>query len=191
LVENFRWLNEPDDWREDSSSLTFRTGDQTDFWQGTFYGFHRDNGHAWLTPVEGDFTLAATVSGQYQHLYDQAGLMLRIDERNWIKTGIEYTDGLMHFSVVVTRGLSDWSVVPLPDARPSDELRVRLTRHGDAIRIQYMLNGANWQMARLAPFSDTPAHAGIMACSPQRRDFAATFTDIKIEPPIDRKLHDD
>ncbi|URK86525.1 DUF1349 domain-containing protein [Rhizobium sp. RCAM05350] len=40
--------------------------------------------------------------------------MLRLDERNWIKCGIEYTDGLMHFSVVVTRGVSDWSVIPLP-----------------------------------------------------------------------------
>ena len=41
--------------------------------------------------------------------------MLRLDARNWIKCGIEYTDGMMHFSVVVTRGVSDWSVIPLPD----------------------------------------------------------------------------
>ena len=82
-----------------------------------FYGFLRDNGHAFLTPVEGDFTASATVTGKYEQLYDQAGLMLRVDERNSIKTGIEYTDGLMHFSVVVTREVSDWSVIPLPGAK--------------------------------------------------------------------------
>ena len=32
--------------------------------------------------------------------------MLQDRRRNWIKTGIEYTDGLMHFSVVVTRAAS-------------------------------------------------------------------------------------
>ena len=175
MQQGFAWLNEPAEWSGDASALSLTTDRSTDFWRHTFYGFLRDNGHAFLTPVEGDFTASATVTGKYEQLYDQAGLMLRIDERNWIKTGIEYTDGLMHFSVVVTREVSDWSVIPLPDATPDDELNVRLTRHGDAVRVQYAIGGNPWQMARLAPFPAAAARVGVMACSPERAGFRASF----------------
>lgn len=187
----FAWLNEPPVWSGDAPRLELTTGKDTDFWRHTFYGFLRDDGHAWLTPVEGDFTASATVIGDYKHLYDQAGLMLRVDERNWIKTGIEFTDGLMHFSVVVTREVSDWSVIPLLKAKPTDALHVRLTRHHEAVRVQYALNDEPWRMARMAPFSAAPAGVGVMACSPQRAGFQATFRDISVGAPISRELHAD
>ena len=187
----FTWLNTPPAWSGDAARLEVATGADTDFWQGTFYGFRRNSGHAYLAPVTGDFSLLARVTGHYEALYDQAGVMLYLDEKNWIKTGIEYTDGMMHFSVVVTREVSDWSVIPLPQATPADELRVRLTRHGDAVRIQYGIGAMDWQMARLAPFSAADAKAGVMACSPQREGFRATFRDVHIGPPIARQLHAD
>jgi regulation of enolase protein 1 (concanavalin A-like superfamily) len=135
--------------------------------------------------------MEATVIGKYRELYDQAGVMLRLDDRNWIKTGIEFTDGLMHFSVVVTCGVSDWSVIPLPKATPSDEVKVRVTRHEDAVRVQYSVAGSSWQMARLAPFSAAPAKVGVMACSPQRAGFEARFCNVSIGPAISRQLHAD
>ena len=52
--------------------------------------------------------------GDYRELYDQAGLMLRIDERNWIKAGVEFVAGRRMLSVVVTRDVSDWSTMPCP-----------------------------------------------------------------------------
>jgi uncharacterized protein len=191
VTAQFEWLNEPDMWRAEAGRLTLATGDRTDFWKHTFYGFHRDNGHAYLSPVSGDFTACAIVTGAYEQLYDQAGLMLRINERNWIKAGIEFTDGLMHFSVVVTREVSDWSVVPLHGAKPEDEIHVRLTRHGDAVRVQYAIAGGAWQMARLAPFSAADASVGVMACSPERAGFTATFRGIEVGPAISRQLHAD
>jgi hypothetical protein len=187
----YAWINEPASWSGDAPALVVATDKATDFWRETFYGFVRDSGHAFLTPISGDFTISATVVGDYEQLYDQAGLMLRLDERNWIKTGIEYTDGMMHFSVVVTREVSDWSVIPLPDARPDDAVEMRLTRHGDAVRIQYRLGGTSWQMARLAPFPAADASAGVMACSPERGGFRARFRDIAVGPAIARKLHAD
>lgn len=190
MARTFHWLNPPADWEGDETGLTVTTDNATDFWRHTHYGFVRDNGHAYLSAVKGDFTASAIVVGGYDKLYDQAGLMLRIDQRSWIKTGIEYTDGLMHFSVVVTRGVSDWSVIPLAGARPEMPVRIRLTRHGDAVRIQYALESAPWQMARLAPFSSADAQVGVMACSPERAGFTARFEKIEIGPPISRQLHD-
>ena len=190
MAKEFRWLNPPARWSGDARRIELVTAEKTDFWRHTFYGFVRDSGHAYVCPVSGDFTAAAMVQGDYEALYDQAGLLLRRDERTWIKAGIEFTDGLMHFSVVVTREVSDWSVIPLPDAAPSDRLSVRLTRHDDAVRVQFNVNGGAWQMARLCPFPADDAEIGVMACSPERGGFRATFEDIEIGPPIARRLHD-
>jgi regulation of enolase protein 1 (concanavalin A-like superfamily) len=186
---SFSWLNEPPDWSFEDDSLSLRTGQETDFWRETFYGFTRDSGHAWMCPVSGDFTAEVTVRGTYETLYDQAGLMFRVDAANWIKAGIEYTDGLMHFSVVVTRGVSDWSVIPLPDAEPLDAVKVRLTRHGDAVRVQFSVADSPWQMARLCPFLPADGQIGMMACSPRRAGFAAGFADFAVGPAISRELH--
>ncbi len=191
MSTTFQWLNEPPRWSGDSSALSLSTAGKTDFWQTTFYGFKRDDGHAFLAPVEGDFTASAIVTGQYEELYDQAGLMLRIDPTTWIKTGIEFTDGVVHFSVVVTRGVSDWSVTPLPQMKGDDPLKVRITRHDDAVRIQYAIGDSHWQLARLTCFPAEPASVGVMACSPQREGFEASFRDIRVGPAIDRKLHAD
>lgn len=186
----FAWLNPPPRWSGDQAALTLETGEATDFWRETFYGFTRDSGHAWLAPVAGDFSLEARFTGDYRTLYDQAGLMLRRDAATWVKAGIEFTDGLMHFSVVVTGPRSDWSVIALPEATPASVVAARLTRHGDALRVQYRVDAAPWRMARLAPFPGDPARAGITACSPERGGFRARFEAISIGPPIPRALHD-
>ena len=189
MPDSFHWLNPPADWSGDATRLELRTDGKTDFWRETFYGFVRDNGHAFIRPVSGDFTASAKVYGDYEALYDQAGLFLRIGETHWIKAGIEFTDGLMHFSVVVTRDFSDWSVIPLPLAEPTDEVSVRLTRHGDAVRAQFSVGGSPWQLARLCPFPAGDAEIGVMACSPERAGFRAEFKDISVGPPITRTLH--
>ena len=183
-----RWLNAPPDWSYEDGVLRLRTGDKTDFWRETYYGFVRDSGHLFYRDVGGDFTAEVRFGGAYETLYDQAGLMLRLDERNWIKTGIEYTDGLQHLSVVVTRDASDWSVQPLPEN--PEEIGLRLTRHGSAVRVQFSLAGQPWQMARLAylPASD-PAMIGMMACSPERSGFEARFRDFDVGPAIPPNLH--
>jgi uncharacterized protein len=189
-MDRYEWLNPPPAWSGDADRLEVETGLETDFWRDTFYGFTRDSGHAWLAPVEGDFTASLQVAGDYRALYDQAGMMLRRDAGCWIKAGVEYTDDLMHFSVVATGPRSDWSVIPLGDSGPQTCVGVRLTRHGDALRVQYAIDLGPWRMARLAPFDAGPARVGPMACSPQRAGFRARFQAIRIGPPIGRALHD-
>ena len=189
MTEQFSWHNAPPVWEGDEKSLSFETAGATDFWRKTFYGFTRDSGHAFLRPISGDFSASAKFVGSYETLYDQAGLFLRLDEAHWVKAGIEYTDGMMHFSVVVTRETSDWSVIPLPDAQRTDEVAVRLSRHGDAVRVQFSIAGAPWQLARLSSFSDQDAEVGVMACSPERAGFRASFREVTVGPAIGRDLH--
>ena len=168
--------------------LNVEAGSKTDFWRETFYGFIHDDGHFGYTEVTGDFSAEVTFRGDYQALYDQAGMMLRLDETTWLKAGIEYTDGEQHLSVVVTRGVSDWSVLPL--STPPDEVRLRLTRLGSAVLVQYSLDSGPWAMLRLAALTDAETlHVGVMCCSPQRAGFEATFSDFRVGEPIRRDLH--
>jgi uncharacterized protein len=142
------WYNEPPYWKLEAGVLEVVTGNQTDFWRETHYGFVRDDGHFCYQEVGGDFTAEVCFAGNYQHLYDQAGLMLRLDERHWVKAGIEFTDGLQHLSAVVTRDFSDWSVMAL--TQNHRKIWLRLTKHGSAVRVQYSLDGSSWLMLRLA-----------------------------------------
>jgi regulation of enolase protein 1 (concanavalin A-like superfamily) len=189
VFEDMQWLNEPPNWTADESALVVTTGDKTDFWRETFYGFVHDDGHLYYREVAGDFTAEVTLVGTYEELYDQSGLMVRADERHWVKAGLELTDDVVHAGVVVTREFSDWSMVAMPSY--SGVLRLRLTRHGDAIRVQFREQDGRWQMLRLAylPLPET-CQVGVMCCSPLRAGFEVRFEDFAISEPISRDLHE-
>ena len=189
MFKNMTWFNEPPWGSVENNVLSVKTGNETDFWQTTFYGFEHDNGHFLYREVAGDFTMQVTFTGNYEALYDQAGLMLRADEKNWVKTGIEFTDGEVNLSVVMTRDFSDWSVMNFPNYRGS--LTIRLTRHGSAIRVQYFDENNNWRLMRLGYLAlPEVCQAGIMCCSPTRAGFEVEFKDFSISEPIAAELHE-
>ena len=183
-----KWLNEPPVWQDDNGRLRVVTGPKTDFWRVTHYGFVRDNGHFYHEQRFGDFTIQVKIEAKYEALYDQAGIMIRLGSANWIKTGVEYIDRLPHFSAVVTRDFSDWSVLPTDSAGP---VWLRLTKLGGAIRIQYSVDGLSFPMLRLAYFPDArPTQVGLMCCSPERGGFEVEFSDFRISEPINKRLHE-
>ena len=185
-----RWVNPPPSVAHDGEVLRVVTGKQTDFWNNTFYGFRHANGHFLATAVSGDFSLTVTFSAAYATLYDQAGAMLRVDDENWLKCGVEFTDGRRHFSVVVTRDdQSDWSVMPLEG--PADApVTLRLTRHGEALRVE-VEGPAGYRLARLA-YLGMPAsvEAGPMCCSPVGEGLEVAFSRVALEEPRPHDLHD-
>ena len=184
------WLNPPAEYRWEGNLLHVTTGDKTDFWRETFYGFRRDDGHFFYQRVEGDFSAEVVVKGNYEALYDQAGLMARLGETHWLKCGIEFTDAEMYFSVVVTNDTSDWSLRKIPFS--PDGVKLRMTRHGEAIRVQYYdVEERRWNMVRLAYLPPSRnIDVGMMCCSPQRHGFKATFSGFSVGPAIARELHD-
>lgn len=179
LIKNgWRWFNEPKRW----GGGTVTTDPDTDFWRTTHYGYSRDTGHILGIDRTGDFELTATVAGDYREQYDQAGLALRIDERNWLKTGIELVDGQQLLSAVVTREVSDWSVVPL--AEPAESVTLTAARDGDTVTITYGVNGSPpATMLRLAYFPpELSVLAGVMCASPTGKGFTTRFENITIQP---------
>ena len=176
------WLNEPREWRRDGDVVTVRADPGTDFWRTTHYGFIRDNGHLLSRPVTGDFVATVTVDGEYRDRYDQAGVMVRLDETTWMKCGVEYVDGVLLASVVVTRDVSDWSVMPLP-ADPGP-LRLRVTRTGAAIEVHAETDGAEPAMLRLAYLTDAPTvSVGLLVAAPDGAGFTARFSGFTVDAP--------
>jgi uncharacterized protein len=176
-----RWLNSPAAWHAEADRIEVTTAPEGDFWRITHYGFIHDSGHFLGIPVSDDFVAEVEVAGQYRDQYDQAGLMVRQDESNWLKTGIEYFEGIQQVSAVATREFSDWSVVPLRQSPPS--IRLRLTRQGDFIQVAYSLDGQHYDFLRVAylPPSDSLL-VGPMCASPTGQGFTATFTGLSIRP---------
>jgi regulation of enolase protein 1 (concanavalin A-like superfamily) len=72
-----------------------------------------------------------------------------------------------------------------------EALRLQVTRHGDAIRVQFREGNDPWQLHRLGylPLPET-CQVGIMCCSPVTSGFEARFEDFAISEPISRELHE-
>jgi uncharacterized protein len=175
-----QWLNEPTHWSNSSNQIIVRTSPKTDFWRVTHYDFIRDTGHFYFEQVATDFNVEVKLHGHYRDLYDQAGIMIRADEQHWIKTGIEYVDGIQHLSAVVTRDYSDWSVIPL-SVSPTP-LQLRVERRKEAIRISYLNQQAQSEMVRLAYFPVVQnLQVGLMCASPDGDGFEVTFEDYRLE----------
>jgi regulation of enolase protein 1 (concanavalin A-like superfamily) len=178
MQEPFVWLNTPSHWQHQEGVLRVTTDDRTDFWRITEYGFIRDNGHFAYGTVVGDFSVEVTFAAQYRTLYDQAGLMIRLDGKRWIKTGIEFVDEAMNFSTVVTDDTSDWSMMPLQGIADLEGVRARLVRKGSTVSTAYRCPDGRWQTVRVAGFPDERVcQVGIMCCSPQRAGFEVSFSD--------------
>jgi regulation of enolase protein 1 (concanavalin A-like superfamily) len=174
-----QWFNEPSVWQADGEQLNFTVGAKTDFWRKTHYGFIRDNGNFYYETITGNFLAEVKVIGQYQTLYDQAGLMLRLDSQTWLKCGIEFIDGEQQASAVITRDYSDWSVVPLP-GNP-EALWLRLERKNEAVEIKYSLDGEHYSLLRLAYLTTAETvQIGPMAASPEGEGFAVRFVGFKL-----------
>jgi regulation of enolase protein 1 (concanavalin A-like superfamily) len=184
-----RWRNEPPFWEKRGDTLVVRTGEKTDYWNRTFYGFKNGNGHLHAHQVRGDFSAVSEFTADYCNLYYQAGVMIYVDDRTWLKAGTEFTDGAPHFSVVATRDdQSDWSMKPFV-ADAAKAVTMRVTRHAEAIRVQ-VKEGEGWQLVRLAflPMPET-VEVGPMCCSPTGVGLEVRFTRFEIGPPIPRDLH--
>lgn len=181
VMARMRWLNEPASFKRDGSRLVVRSSPKTDFWRKTFYGYVTDNGHFFSIAAGAEFTFQARVNGKYAAQYDQAGLMVRADEKNWIKCGSELVDGRRQASVVFTRDFSDWSTQP--DFSQSEPVWWRVVRKKDSIEALASVGGKKFTSVRQGYFPpEAKATVGIMCAAPEGPGFEAVFDEIALDP---------
>jgi regulation of enolase protein 1 (concanavalin A-like superfamily) len=172
-----QWLNEPASWSQEPGVLRVKADAGTDFWRTTGYGYVRDNGHFYGGLAAFEFDLSMRVVGAFSAQYDQAGAMVRLDERNWVKTGIEFFEGRPRLSTVVTYENSSWVVAEL--APSTKELTLSLKRRGDALEVHYSADGGPLELAALVYLTpEVPALAGPMCAAPEGSGFEVSFHDL-------------
>lgn len=183
------WINPPPTAVEEGGALVVTAARGSDFWQQTSYGFRRDSGHALLASFAPESAVEVTFLVDYGSLYDQAGVLIRVDEATWIKAGLEVSDGAPQVAAVVTLGgASDWSMAPVPEWA-GREVTLRASWSGDALTVRARAAGEAWRMLRLAPLPiGSLAAAGPYCCAPERDGLTVRFSNWQFGA-VDAALH--
>jgi len=188
-LKDFTWWYEPKEWKITNEGLQVKPDSGSDFWQRTHYGFRNDNAHFIYKEIEGDFEMSASVSFSPMHRYDQAGLCVRLDEDNWLKTSAEYeTEKFSHLGAVVTNlGYSDWSTQEIPaDVK---EAEYKIVRKGQDFEIYARYGNREFQQIRIAHLHKeaTKIKAGMYACSPTAGGYSALFKRFELKQVMNKK----
>lgn len=182
-MEGFEWLYPPASFEKiNENSIRIVTGDHSDFWQRTHYGFRNDNAHLYYRKLKGDFVITAECHSHSDTLYDQCGLCARLDEDNWIKCSCEYENSeVSNLGAVITSlGYSDWSKQEVPAS--THVIKYKLERKGDNFYVSAALEGGAFKEIRVGHFhkGGEELMVGVYACSPQRAGFECEIHNIEI-----------
>ncbi|MFT7712188.1 DUF1349 domain-containing protein [Clavibacter tessellarius] len=160
----------------------------SDAWRTTSYGFVHDTEHALLAPLDQDTAVEVAFRLDFSAQFDQAGVFVKVDDSTWTKAGVERSDGQDGLGAVVTRGMSDWSLAPVPDWH-GRLVTIRASRSGDALTVRARVDDEPWRLVRVSPLDpDAAVTAGPMCCAPTRAGFTVLFTAWRTGP-ADAGLH--
>lgn len=115
-LRDFEWYNEPADVSFDERGMRVLSRARTDFWQSLHHRFSKDNGHFFFTRKTGNFSCTVKWNFETDGSFDQCGIMLRIDERNWVKASVMFENfrAPLLGTCVTNAGSSDWASQEIP-----------------------------------------------------------------------------
>ena len=182
------WTTEPEDVRITDAGLFVTAKEGSDAWRETAYGFVHDTEHALLRPIEDGQAVEVAFRIDLPAQFDQAGVFLRADDDNWIKAGIEHSDGEESLGAVVTRGQSDWSLAPVP-GWAGRIATVRASWSDGAVTIRARVDEEPWRLVRVAPLSASAGlAAGPFCCAPSSPGLTVQFVSWRVTS-ADAELH--
>lgn len=181
---------------------------QKDFWSRTFYEplLIKSDASGLLYTVGNDTEATVKIDFELnpQSQFDQAGLLIHLDDDHWVKCGIEFCDGHVQLSVVVCNVFSDWSVQPWSNT--GARLKVHKVRQSNSIVIEAAEPGSDtYRFVRIAHLSTTATNSLVpqtrtapappssflyeqwkigpfAACPSAQRGCHATFSNVSVGP---------
>jgi len=185
-LDRMQWFNEPHSWEIIDNALTMIVTPQSDYWRISHYNFTVDDGPFFYTTYGGEFEAKVKLTGNFKDRFDQMGLMVRLDHENYIKTGVEFVDGQLNVSTVVTNHTSDWSVLPMDRIPPF--IWVKVIRQLDALEIFYSLDDQAYTMTRITYLKENhPVMVGLVAACPDGNGFEAKFEHFQVKHLPDQR----
>lgn len=191
--QNAKWIRAPKNYLITEDRIEIITEPRTDLWQNTYYHFCNDNAPVLQMDTDESFFsfVVKTDFSESKHRFDQCGIVLYLDAKNWLKASVEFENSnFQHLGAVVTNnGYSDWSTTEIPSDIKS--MWYRLSRRENDFRIESSLDGINYSQMRICHMfkADKKISFGIYACSPEESSFKAVFTKISITECV-WKSHD-
>ena len=183
------WFNTPSDVAIDGDALIVTAAEGSDLWRTTAYGFVHDNAHALLRPFREGSAVEVSFVLDFEAQFDQAGILVREDEIHWLKAGMEISEEVAQVGAVVTRGMSDWSLAPVPEWH-GGIVTVRVSWTGDALTVRARSGASAWRLVRVSPWmpSSSTVMAGAYLAAPTRAGLRVRFTEWSAGP-ADAELH--
>lgn len=182
------WTTEPEAVEVAGDTLLVTAAEGSDAWRHTSYGFVHDTEHALLAPFASGSAMEVEFGIPFSGQFDQAGLFVRVDAEHWVKAGIEFSDGRLQLGAVVTSGMSDWSLAPVPEWT-GRRVTVRVSREGDALTLRARADDEEFRLVRVIPFDpDAAASAGPFVCAPTRAGLTVPFSAWR-QTDADAALH--
>ena len=190
LLAAASWTTAPAAVEHVDGTLRVTAVEGSDAWRHTSYGFVHDDAHGLLAPFGARDALEVSFDVAYGRQFDQAGLLLRAGAQEWVKAGVEVSDGVPQVGAVVTHGTSDWSVAPVPDWA-GRRVTVRASRDGDAVTVRARVDDEPYRLVRVAHVDPAlELRAGPYCCAPTRAGLTVVFTGWRRTAP-DAALHDE
>ena len=168
------WTNKPKSLKEKGSKVIMSSVPGSDCFRRSRDSVN-DNASFYWHKVEGDFDCVVHIKGDLTRPYDKAGIMLRVDEKNWVMSGVEYFGEQLNNACCITREISDWSLAPLPEqAKKGCWFCVK--RIGNKVESFYSMDTKNWIQTRQGLFTEAATlKVGIATGSPMGESFKVTF----------------
>ncbi|KXJ22747.1 Regulation of enolase protein 1 [Exaiptasia diaphana] len=187
LGPDFMWFNPPVQYQtrnNGTSGLRVVPRAKTDFWRRTYYKpeIVKDNGHLLHLIVKQDICIIETSFDLTAvNQFDQAGLMIRLGNEKWMKTGLEFVDGRYKLSCVVTNKWSDWSTQDWHESK----LSLKIHKIFDDYVIEYKPKSAGddqWKFMRITHIESTghPIQIGLYCCAPTTEGMNVVFDKFSI-----------
>lgn len=177
----YTWDNEPIAWAcLPNQGLRIYAPSHTDLFLDPLEAASADTAPFMWVEMTGDFVARLRVQPSFQADYDAGGLVVRQDDKRWIKLAYERTDlGNPAIVSVVTNGVSD-------DANGADlnspSVWLQLARVGDVFALHYALDGEHWRMTRLCKLPmEATVKVGAIAQSPRGVGCAVDWLALTIE----------
>jgi len=185
-IDDSRWTNPLTGWlnktkaRVLGSCIAMVIPDRSECWRLTRGTRIRDDAPFHWMKVSGDFELICKISGRMEKEGDKAGLVIRVDEENWVFSGMEFSGDRMNSTTCVTLGSTDRSICPLPENAERAGIWFCIKRIGESFECFYSYDVRKWVQTRQGLLSDTPnVYVGISGASPRGYGFKAYFEFFK------------
>ena len=175
------WHNEPEEWMQQKTTIAMRCPPQSDSWRKTGNRKIADSAPFYFLEVLGDFECRVKIKADFSSPDDQAGIMVREDELNWAKCGIQLIGKIPHMCTTVTHDYSDFSMHPI--IKLPEFLWVHAKKVGDGLEVYISDDGFEWVQIRQGEISKDAMHqVGLYSASPNSEEgLEVIFEDFMIK----------